>query len=225
MTPESSGEDLADRPEQAEGGGDGGEREHDRDSRRDERSEGKEQDEQRDRNGQKLRPFEVMVPGPVSRVARREGTRLADRHLRMGRCGGEHVRARNPDRGRQRRRRVDHDRRVPVGRDPDLRYAAPGRLHARLHVREGRAKRGGVGPQRRAVDVAVLDGRRPDAVGAHQVVAACRLAHGAVGERLRAGRGSPDERQRHERNPARDRKPRMPRTPAPDRRDRVHRTT
>ena len=71
---------LADRPEQAERGGDRGQREHDRDDGGEDRAEREEQDEQRHRDREQLGAVEVAVDDAIARVARRDVAGLLDRH-------------------------------------------------------------------------------------------------------------------------------------------------
>ena len=167
--------------------------------------------------------MQVSVPGAVANVACRERSGLADRHLRVSLLGFEHRGAHRADRSRNSVGGLDEDRGVAIGRNPELHHAAETCLHPRLDVRHGRPERRVARPQCCAVHIAVLDGRRPDAVGVHQVVAARRLADGAVPERLRARDRYSAECERNERNPDQDRQPGMPGTPTSDRCDRSHR--
>ena len=80
-------------------------------------------------------------------------------------------------------------------------------------------------PQRVAVQIGQLVRRRPETVLIDQLVAAGRLADGAVVERLRPGRNERADRERDECEPAADRQPRPARAPAPDHGDGPHALT
>jgi hypothetical protein len=82
-------ERLADEAEQAERRRDRGQREQDRHEGRDDGAEGEEEDDERDRDREQLRPVQVVRHDPIAGVARRDVARFLDRHLGMGRPGGQ----------------------------------------------------------------------------------------------------------------------------------------
>ena len=90
---------LADKPEQSERRYDRRQREQNRHESRDDGSERKE-DDQRDGDREQLGTVQVVRHDSVSCVARRDVPRFLDRHLGMGRSGGQ-------DRAPKRSQRVE----------------------------------------------------------------------------------------------------------------------
>ena len=123
----------------------------------------------------------------------------------------------------ERRMAATGDEQLPVGaqRARDLAVAAD----AGDDVLDRRPERRILHPQRVAVQVGQLVRRRPEAVLVDQLVAAGRLADGAVVERLGAGGDERADGEHDEREPAADRQPGPARAPAPDRGDGPHAAT
>ena len=198
-------EGLADRPEQAESGGDGGQREQHRHERGDDRAEREQQDEQRDRDREQLGAVQVAADDAVARVARGDVARLLDRHLRDGRR-----RRRAPRSGTHRSRRTARPSPATSAEcrsRRDARSRRCRRARAACAPRRRRPPLGTAGSparQRRRCAGSRTRARAAGPVLVHQRVAACRLADRAVLERLRPGR-DPGGRRRARRTRARRR--------------------
>ena len=203
-------EQLAERSEQAEAGGDRAQREQDRDKRRGQRAEREQEHEQRERDREQLRAVQVAVDGAVPRLVGGDIAGLLDRQLRMHprRAGHRCANALNRNLSSE---LCEHDRGASVSGELELRCEAE-RAEAPLDVtnrasRHGRALR---------VDVGELASRPPEPVLVHDRVAAGGFADGTVVECVRAADRAERDADDDERDPGCNCDPRVVDAPASD---------